>query len=80
MGKLVSNLLGGLFGERDPIPAPPPPPPAPAAPDPAAADEAARQREAEDAKNRKRGRAAFLLTGSQGAGTPKTATKTLLGE
>lgn len=44
------------------------------------ADETVRDQEARDAKLRRKGRAAYILTGDQGAGTPQTAAKTLTGE
>lgn len=45
-----------------------------------AADETIRDQESKDARLRKKGRAAYILTGDQGAGTPNTAAKTLTGE
>lgn len=51
----------------------------PEAPRPPTIDDAAKARGAEDALRRRRGRAATILTGPQGAGLPTTATKTLLG-
>lgn len=51
-----------------------------APPKPPTIDEAARRQAEGDAKRRRRGRAATILTGPQGAGTPQTATKALLGE
>lgn len=57
------------------------PPEAPEAPDIAAAiDAQITATESRDAKLRRRGRAAGLLTGSSGAGLPNSASKTLLGE
>lgn len=56
--------------------------PTPEAPvKPPTIDDAARRQDEEDrTRRRRRGRAASLLTGPEGAGTPITATKTLLGE
>lgn len=61
-----------------PSPPPPPPPPPPA---PSATDTAVIQNEQRDIQRRKRGRAATILTGSQGdLSTPMTtATSALLG-
>lgn len=66
-----------IFGGGPSIPPPPPipePPPAPTI------DDATKARENEDALRRRKGRAATVLTGSAGAGAPRTATKALLGE
>lgn len=44
-------------------------------------DDASRSREASDSQiRRRRGRAASILTGPQGAGLPQTGTKVLTGE
>lgn len=75
--KSVGSAIGGLFGGQQT----PQPIVIPAAPDPAPTiDQAAKAREAEDIMRRRKGRAATILTGAQGAGTPTTATKALLGE
>ena len=76
----------GLFGDDSRgfdksalVPTPPPP----MAPDIASAEAEviARQKaEALDERRKRRGRAATLLTGSEGAGLPATAAKSLLGE
>lgn len=77
-GLLAAARAKGNAGMTPPSPTPPPV----NAPDIAAAaanvdaDEQARA----DAQLKKKGRAATLLTGEQGAGTPKTATKVLTGE
>lgn len=82
-----SDLRSFLFGtpkdgQEPQVPAPPPPPPDndPSKPTEANADQAVTDRESEDARLRKKGRAAYIITGDQGAGTPKTATKVLTGE
>lgn len=55
--------------------------PQPEAPSkPPTIDDAAKRQAEQDRLRRRRGRAASILTGPQGAGTPSTATKTLLGE
>lgn len=66
-----------IFGNApQPLPPSPPPPPAPTIDD--AASRAAAERAAGDAALRKRGRAASVLTGPEGAAAP-TAKKTLIG-
>lgn len=55
----------------------PPLPPLPEMPRPPTVDEAARNQDRQ--RRRRRGRASTILTGPQGAGTPVTATKVLLG-
>lgn len=72
MGGIVSKLTGG-GGSAPPAPAIPEPPAAP--PDLSAAAAMAD----EQATKAKKGRAASILTGAKGAGTPNTAAKTLLG-
>lgn len=72
MGELVSRIFGGA-------PDIPATPPLAAPPSPPSIDDATVARENEDAARRRRGRAATILTGPKGAGTPTTATKTLLG-
>jgi hypothetical protein len=76
MGGLVKSV-GKIFGGGDtPKPAPmvvPEPDPVPTV------DDAVAAREKEDSSKRRRGRAALVLTGKDGAGTPNSATKTLLG-
>ncbi len=67
--------IGNLFSGDAPKMEPPPPPPSVPT-----VDEAAKAREAEDQRRRRRGRAATILTGPQGAGTPRSAAKTLTGE
>lgn len=66
----------GLFQKKapTPLPAPAPPPKAPTI------DEAAKVQEESDSRRRRRGRAATILTGEEGAGTPTTAAKALTGE
>jgi len=56
------------------------PPPEPVAPPPSISEAAATVRDDTANPRRRRGRAATLLTGPRGAGTPQTATRTLLGE
>lgn len=81
--QLMDNLLGTKAAPD--APAPPPPPPAPglsaeATPSIGVADEAVRDQEQRDAKLRRKGRAAYILGGAEGYGTPTTAAKTLTGE
>jgi len=93
MSKLIANIAGfnqKMWGFQRESPETPPPPASPA---PGAeggvptregaettVDEAARAQDERDKRARRRGRAATYLTGPEGAGTPNTATKTLLGE
>ena len=74
--KSVGNIFSGLFGGQQQLP-PLPIPEAP--PAPPSIDTAAQARQGEDAMLRRKGAAATLMTGPAGAGTPKTAAKTLLG-
>lgn len=78
---MVEGLLDGLFGggkeKSSQLQVPPPPPLAPNLSD---AEKAVRLREEEDEARRRKGRAATILTGETGAGTPTTAAKTLTGE
>lgn len=74
--KAVSSIFGGGKPEAPPVTLPPPPEPPPA---PTIEDADVKAREAEDVLRRRKGRAAAILTGTAGAGTPKTATKVLLG-
>lgn len=81
--KLFQQVLGPK-DVQDPPP-PPPPPPAPgtsaeATPSMGVADESVRDNEARDARLRRKGRAAYILGGAEGFGTPKTAAKSLTGE
>lgn len=79
--KSVGNAIGGLFGGgKQPTIVMPSPPAALPAQAPTIEDAAANRREAEDRARRRRGRAATVVTGSQGSGTPNTASKALLGE
>lgn len=95
IGKATGNIVGGLLGlkpvQQPEAPPPPQPVTAPAAvpdvaavPDQATAaanvDLAAQQADAQDAERKKKGRASTVLTGERGAGTPITASKTLLGD
>lgn len=93
MSSLVKSIVSGaqslaknLLGVEPPPQAPAIPPPPPAAgleggtPTVGAADEAVTKRESEDARLRKKGRAAYLLGGQEGYGTPTTAAKALTGE
>lgn len=74
MSKLVSSIFGGgKAPELPPMPKPPEPEPVPTV------DDAVSAREKEDAARRRKGRAAYVLTGGEGAGSPNSATKTLLG-
>lgn len=83
-GNALSTLLLGpghtlraQYMKGSPLPAPPAPPlPLPGPP---TIDEARRRREQDDMLNRRRGRAATILTAGQGF-APTTATATLLGE
>lgn len=87
-GKLLDPL--GIFGspQAPTIIMPPAAPPiadSPAAPDIQDAKTAVMNSEAAtkdnlDTTRRRKGRAATVITGPEGAGTPKTAAKTLLGE
>lgn len=68
--------MGGLFGgpkkaKTPPVPEPEPPP--------AVEDAEVVARNNADTAKRRKGAAAMLLTGKEGAGTPNSATKTLLG-
>lgn len=81
--QLMDHLLGTKAAPD--APAPPPPPPAPgtsaeATPSVGVADETVRDNEMRDAKLRRKGRAAYILGGVEGYGTPTTAAKTLTGE
>lgn len=76
MSGLVDTIFGG--GGNDNTYTPPALPPAPVAPTIEDAD--TKTRENEDKVKRRKGRAALVLTGKSGAGTPQTATKTLTGE
>lgn len=68
--------MGGLFGGGD-VPAAPPVPAAAPVP---TVDNARSSRQAQDAAIARKGRAASILTSTQGdMSTPNTATKTLLG-
>lgn len=71
--KAVGKLFGGDTPEPPPMPAIPEPEPVPTV------DEAVASREREDTARRRKGRASFVLTGKGGAGSPTSATKTLLG-
>lgn len=63
----MSGLFGGYRPKiYKPLPAP-------------TIDDAANAREAADALRRRKGRAASIITGPNGADTPKTTAKTLLG-
>lgn len=62
-----------------PAPLPPPEPPPPVPTVDTAAQAVAGQQTAASAQAAKKGRAASILTGSKGAGTPTSAVKTLLG-
>lgn len=75
----IGALIGGGAAVAQANKDLPAPPPAIEAPRPPTIDDAAKRREEEDRARRRRGRAATILTGPQGAGTPTTATKTLLG-
>lgn len=77
MGGLVDIFTGG-GGDSGGGYTPPPLPPAPVAPTIEDAD--TKTRENEDKLKRRKGRAALVLTGKSGAGTPQTATKALTGE
>jgi len=63
----MSGLFGGSKPKIEkPLPAP-------------TIDDAANARESADALRRRKGRAASIITGSDGADTPKTTAETLLG-
>lgn len=83
MSGLVSKVMDDWLGINPPA-APIIVPPKPPAPPPSVADaeQAVRDRELADAdaRRRRKGRAATILTGDSGAGLPTTAAKTLLGE
>lgn len=74
LGGLLQTLGGGLFDSSLPKLKGPEPPPLPPN-----IDDATRTQIERDRK-RRRGRAATILTGPLGAGTPTTATKVLTGE
>lgn len=76
----MSSVFSGILGTKSPPPIVMPAAPPSPAPGIGEADAAVKAREAEDAARRRKGRASTILTGSKGAGTPATATKTLLGE
>jgi hypothetical protein len=71
----MSALFGGSRSRSEP-------PAAPAVPAAPSIDVAAKAREEEDSslRKKKRGRASTILNGNAGAGSPDTATKTLLGQ
>lgn len=67
----MGGLVKSVFGSDTPkVPEPVPVP---------TVDDATVAREKEDAARRRKGRAAYVLTGEAGAGSPTSATKTLLG-
>lgn len=72
----MQALLGG--SKPAPVIAPPPPPP-PAPSIDQAASRVAAEKAAQDAALRKRGRAASVLTGSEGVADTPIAKKTLVG-
>ena len=68
--------MSGLFGGgSSPAPLPPPPPPTPAP----TIDEARKRREATDTAAKRRGRAATIFTGTEGASATPVQSKTLFG-
>lgn len=75
LGSAYSTFKGAsLLGGKDPRLSGPEPPPLPPG-----IDDATRTQIERDRK-RRRGRAATVLTGPLGAGTPETAAKVLIGE
>jgi hypothetical protein len=71
--------MSSLF--RSPKPPEPQRIPDPAPPPPTIIDASRNVEQSDDMKRRrKRGRAATMLAGERGAGTPQTATRTLLGQ
>jgi len=69
---VMAFLFGG--GDKTPTPAVPVPDPPPTI-----EDAATKVRDDSDAAMRRKGMAANMLTGKQGAGTPTAGTKVLLG-
>ncbi len=69
MSGIVKSIFGG-GGDAPAIPEPTPPP---------SVDEAVAAREREDVARKRKGRAAYVLTGKEGTGPPTSATKALLG-
>lgn len=80
MGGVVKAIFGGGQQQQQ-QPVMPPPPPPPPAPTPAPVIDQARQaQQSQDVLAGRRGRAATILTGSQGdLAAPTTGTKQLLG-
>lgn len=73
MSGLVKSIFGGggdapAIPEQTPEQTPPP-----------SVDEAVAAREREDAARKRKGRAAYVLTGKEGTSSPTSATKALLG-
>lgn len=67
--------MSGLFGKPDTPALPPPPTPVPVP----TLDDAKRRQQEADAANRRRGRAASVLTGPEGTGSGPVQKKTLIG-
>lgn len=85
MGGLIKSFAKklGLISDGGGVPlampAPPAPPPSREDAGASVDDAAAKVQEEEDRLRRRKGRAATVLTGDQGAGLPNTAAKTLTG-
>lgn len=73
----MENIFGG--GSKAPQPMAPPPPPPPAPTMDQAASRTAAEKASQDATLRKRGRAAAVITGSEGVANTPIAKKTLVG-